>query len=270
MTTSSGMLAAPSSVLRALAQLNQELGPTLPPGVPHAPAAGTRLAAGMPALLDEPLLDVAAFHTALRAIARVLEADPSLAPAARTADRIAADPELGPALVAAALAGDWDTIETAVARAGLDTDTAIALADYAVRPWLRLAAESIRAVLQSADWRAGYCPACGAPPLLAELRGSEHERVLRCGRCASAWSFPRLACPACGEQKHQRLGSLHAENQLDFLRVDICESCGTYVKAIAVLDPLPAAELQLADLKSTALDFAALERGYRRASARPI
>lgn len=264
------MLESQSSVLRALAGLDRELAPTLPADVPHPAAAEARLAAGLPALLDEPLLDVATFCNALQAVARVLRTDPSHMTAAETAERMSHDADLADTLLAAALAGNWESIEPAVTRAGHDADAATVLADHAVRPWLRLAAARIQASLQSANWRAGYCPACGAPPLLAELRGAEHERVLRCGRCGSGWAFPRLACPGCGEQEHQKLGALHAENQLDFLRVDTCESCGTYVKAIAVLDPLPAAELLLADLKSTALDFAALERGYRRPLSRPV
>ncbi len=79
-----------------------------------------------------------------------------------------------------------------------------------------------------------------------------------------AWSFPRLACPACGECQHQRLGYLHAEGQAEFRRADVCESCHGYLKAIAVLDPFSPAALLDADLATVALDFAAIERGYHR------
>lgn len=258
--TASSALASPVAVLRALAQLDATLTPNLPPGVPHSSAAEARLAGGVPALTDEPLLDAAEWSRALRAVAEILIADPSVAQAAATALRLADEADLA----AAALAGDWESIQSRAARAGLDADAAVALADFAVRPWLRLAADAVRALLSTANWRDGHCPACGAPPLLAELRGAERERVLRCGRCASAWTFARLTCPACGEQRHAQLGYLHAEGQGEFRRSDTCDSCHTYVKAIAVLDPLGPSELLLADLESSALDFAALERGFRR------
>ena len=38
-------------------------------------------------------------------------------------------------------------------------------------------------------WPHGYCPTCGSWPLLAESRGLEQLRLLRCGLCAcvQAW-----------------------------------------------------------------------------------
>src|SRR6266536_833752 len=47
------------------------------------------------------------------------------------------------------------------------------------------------------SWWEGYCPVCGAWPALAEFRGLERKRWLRCGRCGSGisppcrWTSPR-------------------------------------------------------------------------------
>lgn len=260
---------AEARVLRALIQLDGELAPALPLGVPHAPAVEARLAAGLPALLDEPLVEGPAVQNALRVVARLLGAEPETSTVRQTAERLASGEELGSAFAAAAVAGDWGAIEAAAGRQGLDPFASVVLFDYVVRPWLQLAAKAVSTLVAASAWPGGSCPACGAPPLLAELRGPERERILRCGRCGSAWSFPRLACPGCGERRHQRLSYLHGEGQAEFRRVDVCETCRSYLKAVAVLDPLSPAALLETDLATVALDFAALERGYHRAHAQP-
>jgi formate dehydrogenase accessory protein FdhE len=256
-------------VLRALVEIDGELAPALPPGVPHPPAAEARLAAGLPALLDEPLVEGPALQKALRQVAGLLDAEPQSSTVRHTVESVAADEEFGTGLAAAALAGNWEAIETAATRHGLDPYASVVLLDYAVRPWLRLAALVVSPLVAASGWSGGRCPACGAPPLLAELRGPERERILRCGRCGSAWSFPRLACPACGERRHQRLSYLHDEGQAEFRRADVCETCRSYLKAVAVLDPLRPAALLETDFATVALDFAALERGYHRTYAQP-
>jgi FdhE protein len=260
---------ADARILRALIQIDSELAPALPPGIPHLPAAEARLAAGLPALLDEPLMEGAAVQNALRVVARLLDAEPETSTVRQTAERLAADGELGSAFAPAAVAGDWEAIETTAGPQGLDPYATAVLLDYTVRPWLRLAAQVVSPLVAASGWSGGSCPACGAPPLLAELRGPERERILRCGRCGSAWSFPRLACTACGEGRHQRLSYLHGEGQAEFRRADVCETCRSYLKAVAVLDPLSPAALLETDLETVALDFAALERGYHRTPAQP-
>jgi FdhE protein len=168
------------------------------------------------------------------------------------------------ALAACALAGAWDDVRAAARRLDVDEHALVTLLDHAARPTMRAAAAMVRPLLQHVSWSRGSCPACGAPPILAELRGTDGERVLRCGRCASAWRFPRLVCPACGERDHRRLGSLHVEGEAEFRRVDYCDTCRTYVKAVAALDPLDVNALLEEDLRSAVLDFVALERGLRR------
>jgi len=157
--------------------------------------------------------------------------------------------------------------ETATAAVPVDTVDEYALVaalDYAARPALRAAASRVTALIANARWERGACPACGAPPLLAELRGKEEGRVLRCGRCASAWSFPRVGCAACGERDHRRLGALHGEGEADYRRAEYCEQCRIYLKTVAVLDPLTPDGVIEEDLATAALDLAAVERGYHR------
>jgi FdhE protein len=168
------------------------------------------------------------------------------------------------ALAEAAQAGDWQSVMEAARRLDVDEYALVTTLDYASRPVLRAAAARVADALSTAPWGRGTCPACGAPPLLAELRGKERERVLRCGRCATAWPYPRLGCPACGERDHRRLRALHGEGEGEHRRVDCCDSCQCYLKCVAVLDPLTASGIIEEDLATVALDLIAVERGYHR------
>ncbi len=112
-------------------------------------------------------------------------------------------------------------------------------------------------------WGSGSCPLCGAWPILAERRGLEQHRILRCGRCAAEWEYDGLRCSFCGERNHERLGSLLPESQAR-VSVETCASCGSYLKSVTTLGPLPPAELLLLDLETVELDLAAAESGFRR------
>ncbi|HKW40520.1 MAG TPA: formate dehydrogenase accessory protein FdhE [Gemmatimonadales bacterium] len=123
-----------------------------------------------------------------------------------------------------------------------------------------------------ATWAQGYCPVCGAWPLLAEQRGLERARRLRCGRCAADWPFPGLTCVYCGEHHHTQLGALVSEGELDARKIETCRTCRGYVKSIATLVGLSPADVLLSDLETVELDLVARSRGWQRPSqpARPL
>jgi FdhE protein len=262
-------IAPAAHTLRILATTLPDI--TLPAGVPHLAAAEARLAIGIPALEGEPLLTGSALMSNVRVLARalgeVLEAIETLPETLeQRLDGTAAD-----SLAAAALTGAWDLVGETVRRAGLDPHFVITLVDHAARPALRAGASALREVMVQSRWTRATCPGCGAPPLLAELRsggssvnGGEQERVLRCGRCLAAWAFPRLRCTGCGETSHRQLAYLHGSGEGTFRRADICSTCSTYLKSIAVLMPLSLPELLELDLATAALDVAAVEQGFHR------
>jgi FdhE protein len=115
-----------------------------------------------------------------------------------------------------------------------------------------------------ADWPHGYCPTCGAWPALAEARGLERSRQLRCGRCGGDWRTQWLRCPYCGTTDHLRLGSLVPAEGGESRKVDTCLACGAYIKTLTVLTACSPPEVTLRDLETVDLDLAALERGYQR------
>jgi FdhE protein len=114
------------------------------------------------------------------------------------------------------------------------------------------------------DWSYGYCPICGAWPALAEVRGLEHARRLRCARCGGDWRTAWLRCPYCGEADHRRLGVLMPAAPGVIGTVDTCSTCKGYLKTRTTLQALPAYVVALEELAMVELDMAALDRGFTR------
>lgn len=112
--------------------------------------------------------------------------------------------------------------------------------------------------------RPGACPYCGDAPAVAVLRPDPEAEALRrslvCVRCATEWEHARVACPACGEEEPARLPRLSA-GELAGLRVEGCEGCGRYLKAVD-LTADPGAEPVVDELAAPALDVVARGRGW--------
>ena len=100
------------------------------------------------------------------------------------------------------------------------------------------------------------CPRCGWPPQLALLRdGTEvrGERTLLCAVCSSEWVFTRATCPQCGSTDTDTL-VYHVTDVWPHVRVEECQVCHTYLKAIdlradglaiPIVDELASVELDL-------------------------
>jgi FdhE protein len=166
-------------------------------------------------------------------------------------------------LISAAVRQDDDAIDTLAAERGVDAGALASMAHLAAFPLL----QSCGRVLESrvpTYWYHGYCPVCASWPILAERRGLDRSRRLRCGRCAAEWEVQWLYCIYCGERDHDRLGSLEPEDRGEFLKLETCATCRGYLKSIASLQGFPAFELLLQDLETVEFDLVALNRGYRR------
>ena len=241
--------------------------------LPHIQAdvkwARIRLSEGIPALTGDVLLDWQSLDSLVHVLIGLYEAGPNDSGSSavrRDVDALVA--ELGQdQLLAATFAGAWDDLAQVRASEGPSVRQAtLTLLDYATRPALHAAARDLRDILTETEWTRGTCPCCGALPTLAEIRSPKDEpsRVLRCGRCATAWGFARLACPACGEHDHNQLRYLHVDDEVEHRRAECCLTCGFYVKAVARLDPLDADALFDVDLETIALDSIALESGFHK------
>jgi len=183
------------------------------------------------------------------------------------------------------LAQDGARVSALAVRLGVEAEALGAVTAVAPVPLLRACAERWRERVSPA-WSHGYCPICGAWPALAEARGLERARRLRCGRCAADWDFAWLKCVYCGMDDHARLGRLVSDadaavepsaaaaprfaramiprDPIRSTTVETCLACRGYLKTVTTLGPTPADELGVLDLATVELDVAAIGSGYSR------
>ena len=166
-------------------------------------------------------------------------------------------------LLEAAVCQDDEHIDAVAQAAGIEPATLRVVAQFAALPLLQTCGRALRDQVP-ASWSEGYCPVCGAWPTLAEFRGLERKRWLRCGRCATGWDVAWLRCPFCHESEHTNLGYLAPEDGETTRKVEVCDSCKGYVKAEPTVKSLAAWEIVLDDLATVPLEVAALDRGYHR------
>ena len=110
------------------------------------------------------------------------------------------------------------------------------------------------------------CPFCGGPPQVSVLRrdgGSDGGgRELICALCSTNWALRRILCVHCGEEDEQRLKYFHTP-EFDHVRVDACETCLRYLKAVD-LSRLGIAVPVVDEVASGALDIWAHEHGFTK------
>ena len=112
---------------------------------------------------------------------------------------------------------------------------------------------------------ASVCPFCGAKPVVGVLRGEGEgaRRSLVCALCATEWPFRRVVCPHCSEENKDKLPVYIAE-QTPYLRLDACDSCGSYFKSVDLTRNGHAVPI-VDELASVSLSIWADEHGYVKA-----
>ena len=169
----------------------------------------------------------------------------------------------GLALIEAAVCHDDARIDALAVEGGVEPQALRVLGQMAALPLLQACARGLATELP-ATWWEGYCPVCGAWPVVAEYTGLERKRQLRCGRCGTGWAIPLLRCVFCDETAHDNLGYLTPEAGEQTRKIEVCHTCKGYVKGVTTVRALAAWAILLDDLTTVPLDVAALERGYRR------
>ena len=112
-------------------------------------------------------------------------------------------------------------------------------------------------------WTEGFCAACGSWPALGESIPDRPSRSLRCSYCGSAWTPTPQRCIYC-EETGESLVVAAVDPEQPSQRVELCRTCGGYLKCIEVECPTPFQLLPLEDLSTCGLDLGAVEQGYGR------
>jgi len=156
-----------------------------------------------------------------------------------------------------------EDLAAALAMKSVDADPILQLS---LMPILHVARRATQEALASTIWMSGICPVCAAWPALAESRGLDRARVLRCGRCGSGWTLPWQLCPFCANQDHHGLSYLYSQQTGEARRVFACERCHGYLKTIATIAPIEPLDVPVEDLATLELDLAAVDAGLARPS----
>lgn len=108
------------------------------------------------------------------------------------------------------------------------------------------------------------CPFCEFRPQLAYLYPVEKAspRFLVCSLCNGEWPCIRLSCPCCRESDKRKLSYFVAQ-ECPSVRLDVCDTCGKYIKTIDMgIDPeaVPVVD----ELATITLDIWVKQRGYKK------
>jgi len=240
---------------RALREAANSVWEVAVPVRPGDPAGGRPLLAGARLSLDGALARGwvrALFDTAAEAVTGT---EPPRSPRLETVEALA--------VLEAALRQDAPGLAALSRRHGWSPEAFHAVAALAALPLLQALGRRWARHLP-AGWRGGCCPLCGAWPTLAEARGIERRRRLRCARCGSDWATEPLRCVYCDNRDHARLGRLVEEGGGERRLVETCAACRGYLKTLTTLQAAPASDVILDDLGSVELDVAALDQGFAR------
>jgi len=227
-----------------------------------------KLASGVPALAGEPIpLPVPVLAKPLVRLCHAL-ADGGASDAARHIGEAIESGGIEPAsLLAAPLKRDQAAIRVGATHRGLAPDLVWLVAELAVSPFVHLLQQRLFAAAQEplagalGQWSRGHCPACGSWPAVAEVVSG--HRTMRCSFCSSAWELAAYGCIYCEEKSSAFVTAAPNEERKD-RRVEVCRTCGGYLKTIDIGELSPFPLLAISDIETTDLDVAAMEHGYAR------
>jgi FdhE protein len=227
-----------------------------------------KLGRGIPGLQGEPIpLPVPTIRPSLVKLLDILSKTGAEQAAGHIASLIDGG-QLDPAsLLNASFTRNQEAIRTGAVALGVAPDLLWLVAELALGPF---AYKLQRTLFQPNDaalsgalaaWNEGYCLACGSWPALAEVANS--HRVLRCSFCNLAWELNQYACIYCGDEGEAFVTAAPDVERKD-RRLELCRTCGAYLKTVDVPAISPFPLLAIADLETMDLDGAAMEHRYSR------
>jgi FdhE protein len=223
---------------------------------------GTPLLAGAHIPIEAPLAD----RWVRRVLALAAEAGPEAIGLRAAASDVTLDAR---AFLEAAINVDGGRLDALARSLDIDPDALAAVATLAVMPLLHALRRHFGPGVDP-RWHEGWCPLCGGWPHLAEQRGLERARRLRCARCGGDWMQPGIRCPYCGAVGHESRAALVSEQDGEARKVETCSACRGYLKSVSTLHAWAGDEVALIDLATVDLDLVALEREFERPEPRRL
>ena len=160
---------------------------------------------------------------------------------------------------------DVETMRALAREHGLNLQVLWLIAEVASAPLMhlrqRIALEESGTRVRDAIgvWQRGRVPPAARGPSLAEFFYG--ERLNRCSYCACAWPVSPGACTYCGETG-EPFGTIVPDRERPGRRLELCRTCGGYLKTLDVGRPMPFPLLAVEDFATNDLDRAAQHHGF--------
>jgi FdhE protein len=158
------------------------------------------------------------------------------------------------------LLGYWNSDGSVVREQQTEETTLVFFSRAFLQPYAQYIADHAEAHWES--YRRSICPLCSAKPQVGVLRpeGYGAKRSLVCSLCSTEWEYLRILCPVCEEHRYDQL-SVFTASDFEYVRVETCESCRTYLKTVDLTKNGLAVPL-VDELATIPLDLWAKEHGY--------
>jgi len=79
-------------------------------------------------------------------------------------------------------------------------------------------------------WYEPICPVCGSRAGIGFIEG-DGKKSLVCSTCYTRWGHRRTVCPICADEEQKSM-KYYSTDELPGWRIEVCESCGMYLKVL--------------------------------------
>jgi FdhE protein len=214
--------------------------------------------------ISEFVIDQKAATALLKQICQITETgNDEMADAARAIQNATAGGELNLQAVFAALLNMDDAYFEKIEKdMGIEKRALAFIAYNSIKPSLVHCTGQLASYISSDDpWEKGFCPVCGSAPGFSLFK-DEGNRYLFCGFCWHQWTAQRIYCPFCENKDKKTLHYFFSEKEKNY-RIDVCDSCQTYLKAIDQRSTDRIIYPPLEFVASLHLDLKAQEMGFK-------
>lgn len=214
--------------------------------------------------ISEFVVDQKAATALLKRLCQITETgNDEMTDAARAIQNALASTELDLKAVFAALLNTEDAYFQKIEKdMGIEKKALAFMAYNSIKPSLVHGAEQLASYLDADNpWDKGFCPVCGSAPGFS-LFEDEGNRILFCGFCWHQWTARRIYCPFCENQDSNSIHYYFSEQEKNY-RIDVCDDCKTYLKAIDQRNTERMIYAPLEFVASLHLDIKAQEMGFK-------
>ncbi len=143
---------------------------------------------------------------------------------------------------------------------GISEDAVTFLAHMATRVILERRCKDWSVLIKDFAWDKGYCPLCGAAPMVARIDEGITKRWLHCSQCGNEWTFSRVVCPSCQNRDQKTMEYFFIQDK-EQESTFVCTRCKHYLITMNKVSDLTSFHGEVAALSLVHLDVLMQEKG---------